>query len=292
MHHLESSVAVDLVIIGHLARNENITPTGAQVSDGGSAYYAAVGASVISPERVGVIAPIGMDFDLTSVIKLGVNRDGITSIAEGSTPQFVIAQHDDGSRTFHAKWGVADQTPMLAFPRSYASARHVHLATAPPRQQLAWLHQLRKLQTPPIVSIDLFEHFAQVYPCESRKVCQLADLVFMNEVERQLLGIVRPRWSGATILKRGALGACYAQGTAVYEVPAPSVDAVETTGAGDVLAGAFLALRSAGMEVEEALTAAVSIATASVVDFGMDGVDLRLALERTRQLVESRRTIG
>ncbi|MGH8902553.1 MAG: PfkB family carbohydrate kinase [Egibacteraceae bacterium] len=285
-------MAVDLVIIGHLARNENITPTGTKVSDGGSAYYAAVGASVISPERVGVIAPIGMDFDLTSVIKLGVNREGITSIIEGNTPQFIIAQHSDGSRTFHAEWGVADHTPMLAFPRSYASAGHVHLATAPPHQQLAWLHQLRKLKNRPIVSVDTFEHFAQVYPNESRKVCQLADIVFMNEAERQLLGVVRPWWSGATILKRGALGARYMHGTAVYEVPAPSVSAIDTTGAGDVLAGAFLALRSAGVHVGEALAEAVSIATASVVDFGMDGVDLRLALGRTRHLAESRRTIG
>jgi len=73
-------------------------------------------------------------------------------------------------------------------------------------------------------------------------------------------------------------------------VPA-SVPVVDTTGAGDVLAGAFLALRSVGVDVRAALRHAVAIASASVVDFGVDGVDVQAALSHTRQIFAPRAAI-
>jgi sugar/nucleoside kinase (ribokinase family) len=45
---------------------------------------------------------------------------------------------------------------------------------------------------------------------------------------------------------------------------------IDTTGAGDILAEVFLALRSGGAATEVALRHAVAVATASVQSFGVD----------------------
>jgi len=153
-------------------------------------------------------------------------------------------------------------------PADYLTARHVHLATAPSRQQLAWLDIARRLPGRPTVSVDMFEHFAMTLPQQSRQVRDAADLVFLNEEEHRLLGL--PADSEA-VLKLGACGARYLTRGAVHHVATAPVDVVDTTGAGDLLAGVFLASRLKRVGPVEALARAVRAATASVTAFGVDG---------------------
>ncbi|GBD44943.1 Ribokinase [bacterium HR40] len=62
----------------------------------------------------------------------------------------------------------------------------------------------------------------------------------------------------------GAEGALLASPEGEVRVPAPTVAAVDTTGAGDLLAGIFLALRDRRVEPERALAAAVAAAARKV----------------------------
>jgi len=282
---------VDLVIVGHLAFNEDRTPVGTQMSVGGAAYYCAVGASVASPERVGIVATVGLDFDIAAVAALGVNMDGVVIKTEGSSARFIITQLRDGSRTFEAAWGLAELVDLSTFPISYSLAQHVHLATAPPVQQLVWIQRLRELPGHPRVSADTFEHFVRVFPDETRRVLELTDMVFVNEEEAALLGLGNCRKLGKPcILKRGAQGARYINRTVVIDAPAQPVEAIETTGAGDVLAGAFLSLRTKGIPPAQALRAAVETATASVTDFGANHEHLSRTIDGVRARWQDRQT--
>jgi ribokinase len=62
------------------------------------------------------------------------------------------------------------------------------------------------------------------------------------------------------------------------DLVAPTAEVVDTTGAGDMLAGAFLALELARVPPLAALDAAVRIATASVEAFGVDNPKFRAAI--------------
>jgi sugar/nucleoside kinase (ribokinase family) len=68
-------------------------------------------------------------------------------------------------------------------------------------------------------------------------------------------------------------------------VSAPQVDAVDTTGAGEVLAGAFLALGILGLAPEAALLYAVRLASAKVADFGFGSQRLHREISDIRSAV-------
>ena len=77
--------------------------------------------------------------------------------------------------------------------------------------------------------------------------------------------------SAPAIITLGAEGALIANGGSVTRVPAPPVEPVDTTGAGDTFVGAFAAELARGASVEEAVHFAVVAASLSVTAPGARG---------------------
>ena len=77
--------------------------------------------------------------------------------------------------------------------------------------------------------------------------------------------------SAPAIITLGAEGALIANGGSVTRVPAPPVEPVDTTGAGDTFVGAFAAELARGASVEEAAHFAVVAASLSVTAPGARG---------------------
>lgn len=106
----------------------------------------------------------------------------------------------------------------------------------------------------------------------------LVDIVFPSEDEVGMLtGLTDPaemlarfRSGGArlAILKRGERGAIVSSDAGVTEVPAVPVDAVDSSGAGDSFAGAFLAHYLHGADPGEAAERAAEVAAATVTGLG------------------------
>jgi len=268
----------ELLIVGHLAANEDHTASGTKVSNGGSAYYCAVGASLVDPALVGVVAPVGLDFDPAQLDRLGLDRRGVLVLA-GATPRFVIHQHQDGSRRFTADRGGGPRPEALA-----AAGGPPHRTSRPPGDRpVPPAARLARHRTPspgPAVGVGRpVRALRMTLPQQSRQVRDAADLVFLNEEEHRLLGL--PADSEA-VLKLGACGARYLTRGAVHRVASAPVDVVDTTGAGDLLAGVFLASRLKGVGPVEALARAVRAATASVTAFGVDGPHPPLARDVAR----------
>lgn len=275
------SAPVQVVLIGHLGFAQDDTPYGSTVGLGGSGYAAARGATAAVSTTTGIIARVGPDFDLAALRRLGLDLTGVQIVA-GPSARLHITQDAHDRRTFRSELGVARTVQVDTFPDRYAGARFVHLATMPPPQQRQWLDAVRKVSPDSVVSVDMFEPTAADDPDGCRELCRDADMVFLNWEEYRLLFGGRPAPDVPMILKAGPGGATYRAATATEHAPAPAVAAIDTTGAGELLAGAFLALVAAGVPRAAALRHAVGIASAKVAEFGVDGPLVSAELDRVR----------
>jgi ribokinase len=286
--HSESDAAhgqasIGLVVIGHAGMSVVRTRTGRRESLGGSGYAVAASAAALIGSRVGLVAQVGLDFDLAPLRRLKVNLEGVTRLP-GATARLCIDQFDDGSRTFSADLGVAADIRLDGFPSSYLNAPYIHLGTAPPKQQLEWLRFLRGRPHRAQISVDMFEHYVAADPAICHEVCDQADLVFLNQQEHDGL------YGGAEakpprILKAASKGATLLADGLVYHVPAQQAQVVDQTGGGEILAGVFLALRADGRSARDALEYAVRAATSCVEDYGVTGPRLTSELEAIRRKV-------
>ena len=263
-----------LVLIGHVGWATNETLSGTRVSLGGSGYAAAFAASLILPGRVGLVAQLGPDLAEHGLPRLRIDRAGLAALV-GPSAAFHITEHGNGTRSFRSRLGVAADPRFGTFPAAYLQASHVHLGTMPPDQQIGWLRFLRDRGLRAPVSVDTFEHFVVTEPGPSREACDLADLIFINEAEYAGLYRDGETPKAPTILKHGPRGADFiSDGVTRSASAAPAADVVDGIGAGEILAGTYLALRARGLATRRALDYAVRAATSSVTEFGVDGPQL------------------
>jgi sugar/nucleoside kinase (ribokinase family) len=276
-HNPMGRVSATLVVIGHAGVSVVRTRTGRRESQGGSGYAVAASAAALIGGRVGLVAQVGLDFDLAPLRRLHVNLDGVTRLC-GTTARLFIDQFDDGSRAFSADLGVAASVCLGSFPSSYLNASYIHLGTAPPKQQLEWMRFLRGRQCSARISADMFEHYVATDPDSSREVCDHADLVFLNRQESDgLYGSAEAK--PPHILKGGPDGASLIADGLEHHVAAQQTQVVDPTGGGEILAGVFLALRADSRSERDALEYAVRAATSCVEDHGVTGPRLAVELE-------------
>lgn len=262
--------AVSLVVIGHVGHATDRTASGAVSYVGGSGYAAAFAASTLLPGAVGLVTQVGRDFEHAQLRRLSVDLGGV-AVLPGDSARFGIVEFGDGTRLFQSDLGVAVSARRDLFPEAYLHAPHIHLGTAPPRQQLAWIRFLRDKGCRSRISVDMFEHFVATQLDDSRRAGEAADLIFLNELEfKGLYGDGAPP-GVPMILKSGSGGAEFITSDNRHHVSAPLVHEVDPVGAGEIFAGAFLALVMHGLPEIDAMKHAVSAATASVTEFGVNG---------------------
>jgi sugar/nucleoside kinase (ribokinase family) len=272
---------ITLVLIGHVGFATDRTANGTITYAGGSGFATAFAAAALL-DGVGLVAQVGADFDLGIFRQLRIDIAGL-AVLPGASATFVIHQARDGGLSFSSDLGVATEPRFDTFPPSYLWARYVHLGSAPPRQQLEWLKLLRDKGCRAQLSVDMFEPFVAAEPAACREVCDRADLVFLNEAEYRGLYHDRGRPSAPTVLKHGPAGAEFLTAEGRHGVPAPAAEEVDSVGAGEILAGAFLALRARGLAADRALSYAVAAATRSVTEFGVTGPGVTRELQRVRE---------
>lgn len=271
---------IDLILIGHFGFTEQDTPFGSATTVGGSGYSCSLGATVGCVDRTGVVAHIGEDFDVKLLEELGVDLRGAVAVP-GSAPRLKITEYSATDRSYSGSLGVASWAATDVFPVEYEGTGHAHLATMPPEEQEIWINFLRS-HSRCTISVDMFEVWAHEVPDLCRRLCYLADFAFMNEQEHRLLFSDYPLPPGGVVIKKGAGGACLNIDGQWIHVDAPLSRPVDTTGAGEILAGSFLALRALGLGVEACLTYAVRLASAKVSEFGSNAASLKPVISGIR----------
>lgn len=234
---------------------------------------------------------MGDDFDLGDLKALQIGLEGVR-VRSGASARFRIEQFRDGRLSFGSDLGVAAEPSFDSLPASYLQAEYVHLGSAPLDQQRAWLEFLRAQGYRTQISVDMFEPFVAAEPQACRELCARADLIFVNEAEYRGLFDGRAHPLVPVIRKYGPGDAEFLAPDRQFRIPAPPADEVDPIGAGEILAGAFLALRARGSTEEQALTYSVAVAARSVTEFGVAGPAVAGELERVRAKLGSRRAAG
>jgi sugar/nucleoside kinase (ribokinase family) len=277
---------IEMVVVGHAGWSTVQTPGAEHTSAGGSGFAVAASAGALIGGRVGLVAQVGQDFDLTPLQRLGINLDGVVRLP-GASAKLRIEQFDNGTRAFSADLGVAAHVRRDSFPPAYLDARYVHLGTAPPEQQLTWLQYLHEHGCSAQISADMFEHYVATKRAASLEVCDNASLIFMNEAEHEgLYGEGHDVTVKAPlVLKRGPAGASIIRDGLPRDVRAPAAEVVDPTGGGEILAGVFLALCTEGLADIDALRYAARAAASGVEEFGVHGPHLSATLRDIRDEV-------
>ncbi len=104
------------------------------------------------------------------------------------------------------------------------------------------------------------------------------DILFTNEEEalrltgaddhRRAAAALRSGGAGTVVIKRGPLGCSVFTPAGSFDAPALPVTAVDTTGAGDTFAGAFLAALHRGRSLEESARVANAVGAMNVLQLG------------------------
>ena len=181
-------------------------------------------------------------------------------------------------------------------PAAFEGVRHVHVTYGSPGVAAHVLGEARRAQLS--TSLDLESPDIRRAPDLLAEIMPNVDTLFVNrdawaELERTPGGLPEPgseRGPGSIVATLGAEGSRCVCADGVHEAPGVAVQSVDTTGAGDCFAAAYLARLLAGVPVEECLRFANVAAALSTLTFGAHAgmpsraaVDAKLREQRRRQ---------
>jgi len=213
---------------------------------GGGSVNTACGLSRLGRRTrlVGLIGEADFDWFERRLGDFGVGMDGIRLGADGTGTTVSVSTRED--RSFFTYLGAnAGLTELLEVPTVVAdmvAARHVHFAMPLARELAARiLPQLR--QAGCTTSLDVGYSADWLRDAANHATCREVDFFLPNAKEASLLvgndhADAYAAWAGAqglrhTVLKLGAQGALVADAAGIRTIHAPSVEALDTTGAGD-----------------------------------------------------------
>lgn len=276
-----------LVVVGYANHDIDRYPDGRERRGiGGGGYFAALAASRELAD-VGFVTRVGEDFDLTT-LRQRVRCDAIEVVAGGETARSIQTYRDLNNlsdRAIHLDPGVNPAISESDIPADWLrGSRVVLVSTMVPKQHRDMVEGIVRRKSgetlglsglslsAPLVAVDSDLCWLQdpSSRAEVLSLMEMADIAFMNRAEGEILGDLVSRIP-IVIIKKDAEGAdVFVSGDRVFSVPAPRVDVVDVTGAGDVFAGTFLARVALGGTLEEAACAAVAAASLSVTKEGID----------------------
>lgn len=249
-----------------------------RLAGGGSAANTAAWI-VAAGGRAALLAAVGDD-PLGTVARRDLAAAGVELVgpvlAGAATGTCVVIVGPDGERTMLPDRGANDALPAVAVDAAIAGAAWVHVsgyALLHPGSRAAGRAALaagRERGIPTSIDAASSGPLRDLGAVSARDLLAGADLLFANAAEVDALGGLDPVRArvGAVVVKDGAAGATWTDGTTSASVPAAPAEVVDTTGAGDALAAGFLAATLAGHAAGPALEAGVALAARAVTRLG------------------------
>jgi sugar/nucleoside kinase (ribokinase family) len=240
------------------------------------------------------------DLLISRLSGVGVDTQNIARSAEPTATTVVLVDRS-GNRMFLHRLGASADA--FAQPVQFASSvingiSHCHLASVFGLPRLRphtadLLHRARAagLTTSVDTQWDTRGRWMEdLAPCLSA-----TDLLFMNEDEaRMLTGSpdpataakkMREHGAGVVVVKLGGRGCMVVSADNEFECPAFNVPVVDTTGAGDCFAGAFLAARLRGLSYPQSARFANAVGALAIQKLGaIEGVR---SFEETEEWIRS-----
>lgn len=268
MHSLVPLNAVDYVVIGHVT--QDLTSSGPRL--GGTAAYAALTAQALGL-RVGVVTAAADDAPLSALDGLPVVR-----AASAQTTTFENIYTPEGRIQF-VRQRAAD-IPLEAVPGIWRSTPILHLGPiagevtpylpgdfSPALLGLTLQGWLRRWDESGRVQVCAWGYEQQALRRAGAVILSLED-VAGDEDQIEALALSCP----LLVVTEGAAGARLYWNNDLRRFPAPSVRAVDATGAGDIFAAAFFARLQATHNPWEAARFATRLASCSATRPGLQGI--------------------
>lgn len=278
----------DLVFVGL----DRLPGPGEEVRTG--TFHATIGGgaviTAVAAARLGIATAVVSALGDAAVRRLRAEGVTVTNLRRPREPHAVTAalstSADRAFVTFTGVNAALESRLLRALPG--ASATHVHLALGPVNLA-AWTRLVTRLRRRGLtVSWDFGWNETLAADDRLPALMDALDLVFLNEREAPLyaraasLDDAYPRLRtprSNVVVKLGALGSRWLRTDGDVVMPAPVVDAVDTTGAGDAFDAGFLAAWLRGAHPASCLATGNSVGAASTRAAG--GLD---ALPTARQL--------
>lgn len=255
--------------------DEKVVATGVSDDVGGVVANAAVACQLAGASVKAVVA-VGDDHE-GSLVLSRLGKRGLEAVAErrtGRTCRAIITVAQDGEKRLVLVPGVS-MYPSIALINSVDldSVGWVHTAGYGPEAAAVLAERCRQSSTP--WSVDLEPATLTAGLAGARAWLSGAQTVFVNQHAAEMLGAepveaLRALGVREVVLTLGAGGArMHADDGSLTEArPAPGFPVLDTTGAGDALAGWYIGRRLEGEAPAPALAEAVTAASLSCRGFG------------------------
>lgn len=241
---------------------------------GGSACYAAIGASIFS--RVSLISVCQSKFqgDLALLADLGIDCDLVHFVDEPGFAYHLSYTDEDSLPSCEASWGLLPLTDFLGtgLPPGIQHLPLLLAADDPCRQLL-----LAEKQSKGLVGLCINSNFIDEFRGEYESAIAIADLIFLTSLEFKMLNLDLVRFNGMFFVTNGGRGinVLHRGESRTFEItPAPLV--CDPTGCGDVFAGAVFAQMCVGdpsrMNLGLIVESASRLATLNLISSGPLGL--------------------
>lgn len=268
----------ELLVAGSVALDTRDGPFGRVVETlGGSAVYFALAASLITPVKV--VAPVGVD----GAKAVGQAFSGrlvdieLLQILEAPTYRWRARQEHGRNVDLGSKDDIYDSWDPST-PEGFRGWAFVGSMRPDRQAQL-----MKMLGGAELLAADAMLSYVHARPPEAKDVLRRAGWFFCNEEEFASLGGKDPEefrrqwWLQGLVLKLGVHGLAAYSDDGVVRVPAlTDQPLVDTTGAGDALAGGMLArwVTTGGQRsgLQDALVWGVACASITISSIGVKGI--------------------
>ncbi len=268
----------ELLVAGSIALDTLDGPFG-QVADelGGSALYFALAASLIMPVKI--VAPVGQaDVEAVAAV-VGSRPIDVTYLKVLDAPTFRWrARQEDGRNVdLGSRDSIYDRWDP-AVPPGFTGWAFVGSVRPDRQAQL-----MDRLVGASMLSADSMLSYVHSRPIEAQEVLRRARWYFCNHEEFAALGGDEPekfrrRWSlEGLVVKAGALGVdTYTERGVVHAPALTNRPVIDTTGAGDAVAGGMLArwltMDARTDQLEDALIWGIACASLTIEAIGLRGI--------------------
>jgi sugar/nucleoside kinase (ribokinase family) len=270
----------------------------AKLTVGGSGAIVACGAARLGL-RVGFCGVVGNDL-FGRFLRDELDRSGVDVgwlVVDPDRPTgvtVVLARPNDRAILTHAGT-IGSLRIELVDPALLDNARHVHVSSyflqhrlAPDLPAMFGRVHARGATTSVDPNWDPSERWdgglrdvlahTDVFLPNAAEATRIADVAELDDAV-----VVLARLAGLVVAKAGAEGAVAAQGDRLIRASAPSIDPLDTTGAGDAFDAGFLASRLAGDPLERSL--AIANACGALSTRALGGVDAQPTMDEVLALL-------
>ncbi len=277
------------MFVGHISIDKVENANGTRVQPGGAALYAAMAARTLS-SNVALISAAGKDFDFLDVLALFPYRD--------------VKVYDSPSTRFHIKYdrrwkahylkadhGAGSKITSRRISNRWLGSKNIfHISPMRPSKVARILNKIKKTSPETEVSVNTWIDYVTEGRSNRRilkDIALKADFFILSDTEAKALAQTDSISSAVRLLKArrlivtlGNFGAIISgENVDMQMVPALNLSpdkVIDTTGAGDVWCGAFLATYNLTENIGKSVSAASTISRIKCSDWGFQSlVNLR-----------------